>query len=91
MADINNFSDLVISEAKAMASAINGGDWDADYTDAQRVGWCLKAQWSINRYCGLMYDDIKREYGNASKVEMLAAQRERRAAHRLDISPVQGL
>ena len=31
--------------AKEMALVVNGGDWDEDYTDAQKQGWFLKAEW----------------------------------------------
>lgn len=32
-----------------MALAINGGDWDADYTEAQKRGWQLKADYCNTR------------------------------------------
>lgn len=38
------------SEARAMAEAINGGDWDTDYTEAQKRGWILKVRWAMRMY-----------------------------------------
>ena len=38
-------------EAKRMAISVNGGNWDKDYTDSQRLGWCLKIEWAIKEYC----------------------------------------
>lgn len=34
--------------AIAMALAINGGNWDADYSEAAREGWRLKAKWAFD-------------------------------------------
>ncbi len=45
-----SFSEYIKCEAKAMALAINGGDWDLDYTEAQKVGWARKAVWAARRY-----------------------------------------
>lgn len=47
-------SGIIENEAKKMAEAINGGSWDEDYTDAQKVGWRQKVEWAIGRYgpCG---------------------------------------
>jgi len=39
-----------LREARAMALAVNGGDWEADYTEAQRRGWILKVRWALDRY-----------------------------------------
>ena len=30
--------------AESAAITVNGGDWEKDYTDAQKVGWVLKAK-----------------------------------------------
>lgn len=40
------------TEAKAMAEAVNGGNWDKDYTEVQQRGWILKVRWAMDRYCG---------------------------------------
>ena len=40
------------AEARAMAEAVNGGRWDADYTEAQQAGWRLKVRWALARYAG---------------------------------------
>ncbi|MEM8976292.1 MAG: hypothetical protein AAGD43_29860 [Pseudomonadota bacterium] len=50
MAKLDEFEPVVILEARDMAEAVNGGSWDVDYTDAQKVGWCLKVQWAMARY-----------------------------------------
>ena len=40
-----------------MAEAVNGGDWSADYTEAQQRGWILKVRWALERYCCVQIDD----------------------------------
>lgn len=46
----SDFEEIIQTEAKAMALAINGGDWQQDYSEAQKVGWCLKVKWAMERY-----------------------------------------
>lgn len=41
---------FIDDEARAMAEAVNGGSWDADYTEAQKAGWRLKVMWAMERY-----------------------------------------
>ena len=64
--DDKDFDSIIQSEAAAMATSINGGDWHEDYTEAQRVGWCLKVEWSVKRYCGINPFDIIALYGDSS-------------------------
>lgn len=53
-----DFDPIVRSEASAMAEAINGGKWSTHYTEPQRVGWCQKVEWAMQRYCGLALQDV---------------------------------
>lgn len=46
------FTTYIKGEARAMALATNGGDWNVDYTNAQKVGWAQKAVWAARRYGG---------------------------------------
>lgn len=50
--------------ARRMALSINGGDWEADYTDAQKRGWLLKAEFcttEANAQTALALERAKRE------------------------------
>ena len=33
-----------------MALAVNGGCWEKDYTEFQKIGWYLKAKWVLEKY-----------------------------------------
>ena len=48
----DSFTTYIQGEARAMALAVNGGDWGTDYTEAQKVGWAQKAVWAARRYGG---------------------------------------
>lgn len=48
----DSFTTYIQGEARAMALAVNGGDWGSDYTEAQKVGWAQKAVWAARRYGG---------------------------------------
>jgi hypothetical protein len=41
-------SDKIKTLGQEMALAVNGGNWDTDYSEAQRMGWYLKAQWVLD-------------------------------------------
>ena len=49
-------------EAKRMATTVNGGDWDKNYTDAQKSGWCLKVRWAMQQYCPEDYNNHYSQY-----------------------------
>ena len=47
---MDRFTSIEVSDACEMALAVNGGDWGTDYTEAQKIGWCLKVRWARRRY-----------------------------------------
>lgn len=47
---MEKFSIEVQELAREMALAVNGGDWDRDYSDYQKIGWCLKVEWAIKKF-----------------------------------------
>lgn len=65
----NDFDPIVQSEAATMAVAINGGLWSKDYTEAQKIGWCQKVEWAMQRYCGYQTHDVVVVYGEANHLE----------------------
>lgn len=46
----SKFDDKTKELAEALAISVNGGSWDKDYTEAQKIGWCLKIQWMQENY-----------------------------------------
>ena len=43
----SSFNNMVIQkQSREMALALNGGDWDKDYTESQKIGWYLKVLYS---------------------------------------------
>ena len=38
---------MIEIHARAMAEALNGGSWDKDYTETQKVGWRVKVEWAL--------------------------------------------
>lgn len=47
---MDKFPSYIIELAEKMAVDVNGGEWNKDYTDAQKIGWCLKIQWVMNHF-----------------------------------------
>ena len=45
--EVNEFPIEVQKLAADMAVAVNGGVWDIDFREAQKIGWCLKIEWAI--------------------------------------------
>jgi hypothetical protein len=46
-----DFDQDIQNLAIEMALAVNGGSWPKDYTsDAQQVGWALKAKWAKEKF-----------------------------------------
>ena len=39
------FSDHTKNLAKKLALRVNAGDWNNDYTEAQKIGWHQKIDW----------------------------------------------
>ena len=60
----DDFDSVVKSEAATMAEAINGGRWNKDYTEAQKIGWCLKVEWAMQRYCEMYASEVIVMYGD---------------------------
>ena len=44
---LDDFSDSVQAAAKAMATRLNGGDWDTLYSKSAQIGWCRKIEWAL--------------------------------------------
>lgn len=49
--------------APRMAVAVNGGDWERDYTEAQKDGWFRKALWAVREAWRLRPEDEMPEEG----------------------------
>jgi hypothetical protein len=58
----DKFSEEMKIIAREMAISVNGGDWDKDYTETQKIGWYLKAQWVFENceYINEQIPDFKR-------------------------------
>lgn len=50
MKSFEDFPQDVQDIARDMAVAVNGGEWSRDYTEPQKIGWALKAQWAMTRF-----------------------------------------
>lgn len=51
MKKFTDFPKDVQEIAREMALAVNGGEWPRDYpSEAQRIGWALKAQWAMKKF-----------------------------------------
>lgn len=44
------FTDFEMVNGKELALAINGGNWDKDYTEGQKKGWYLKIRWMVGKF-----------------------------------------
>ena len=49
---LDDFTLSCQDQAMAMALAVNGGSWEVDYTESQKIGWCLKVRWAHKRFTG---------------------------------------
>ena len=71
--------DSIDMMAGRMAEDVNGGSWDTDYSEAQKAGWRLKAQWALELVMLFQKEGYRCDWGQVPDL----AQEERTAPSRL--------